>query len=75
VRDGKVPIHRLERLFLGLWGNQAVRWIDLSDFLGFLLFKATLGMEIVHQKSHQKSLILLSRQLWNVGLERLFLGL
>jgi hypothetical protein len=32
-------------------------------------------MEIVLQKLHQKSLILLSRQLWNVGLERLFMGL
>jgi hypothetical protein len=29
------------------------------------------GMEIVLQKSHQKSLILLSWQLWNVDLERL----
>jgi hypothetical protein len=33
------------------------------------------GVEAVFQKSHQKSLILLSRQLCNVGLERLFLGL
>jgi hypothetical protein len=32
------------------------------------------GKEVIVQKSHQKSLLLLSRQLLNVGFERLFLG-
>jgi hypothetical protein len=32
-------------------------------------------MEIVFQKSHQKSLILHSRQFWNISLERLFFSL
>jgi hypothetical protein len=32
-------------------------------------------MDIVLQNLYQKSFILLSRQLWNVGLERLVLGL
>jgi hypothetical protein len=47
--------------------------IDSADFSS--LQAVLSGMEIVVQKSHQKSLILLSRQLWTVGLERLFMGL
>jgi hypothetical protein len=43
---------------------------DFSSLQGLLS-----GMKVVPSKSHHKSLILLSRQLWNVGLERFFMGL
>jgi hypothetical protein len=47
--------------------------IDSTDFAS--LQSLSSGFETVFQKSHRKSLILLSRQLGNVGLERLFFGL
>jgi hypothetical protein len=47
-----------------------------SDSTDFSSLQSLLsGKEVVLQKSHQKSLILLSRQLLNVGFERLFSGL
>jgi hypothetical protein len=47
--------------------------IDSTDFTSIQSILS--GVETILQKSHQKSLILLSRQLGNVGLERRFLGL
>jgi hypothetical protein len=46
--------------------------IDSSDFTS--LQNLLSGEEITLQKSHQKSLVLLSRQLCNVGFEQLFFG-
>jgi hypothetical protein len=48
----------------------------LSDNLMELSLRVLLsGMEFILSKSHQRSLILLSRHLCNAGLERLFFGL
>jgi hypothetical protein len=47
--------------------------IDSADFSS--LQSLLSGKEVLLQKSHQKSLILLSQQLFNVGFEWLFYGL